>query len=381
MSNVRLLADHRHEVVIDLASTWVSRIDRGLSPEEEDQLRKWVAADPRHAEAMGEVAGLWDRMDVLAQLAELLPNPKVRRTTSHKGIAYAAVTASVLVLTVTLVFVLLRDSDDVPVEALSYSGTYETAVGGLSKVTLADGSLLTLNTDSRMLVAFDPNRRDLELVRGEVHIDVAPDPGRPFRVKVGDRVVEAVGTAFSVRLHDAQSVEVLVTEGRVTINRIATSIGSEGDLRSLDSISAAEGDRLLIEVDGTSQHRVPLDEINVYLSWRGGNLIFRGETLAQATSEVGRYTALEFVFTDESLKDIRVAGMFRAGDVSGFLASLVANFAIEHDRVDERTIVLRPRQPPSESLRPISLDPAWNAQAHGGKSPLARLNQQREDGR
>ena len=76
------------------------------------------------------------------------------------------------------------------------------------------------------------------------------------------------------------------------------------------------------------------------LSWRDGNLIFRGESLAVAAAEVGRYTPVEFVFVDEGLQKVRVAGFFKAGDVTGFLSNLEANFDITYERVDDQTILL-----------------------------------------
>jgi len=79
------------------------------------------------------------------------------------------------------------------------------------------------------------------------------------------------------------------------------------------------------------------------LSWREGNLIFRGESLGDAVQEVGRYTNLEFVITSDELKQLRVAGLFKAGDVEGFLASLRANFDIIDERIDDNTILLKLR--------------------------------------
>ena len=76
------------------------------------------------------------------------------------------------------------------------------------------------------------------------------------------------------------------------------------------------------------------------LSWRSGNLIFRGESLETTVSEVGRYTSVEFVIKDEELRRVRVAGLFKTGDVAGFLSSLEANFDIAYERTDDETVLL-----------------------------------------
>lgn len=75
-------------------------------------------------------------------------------------------------------------------------------------------------------------------------------------------------------------------------------------------------------------------------SWREGNLIFRGESLGEVTAEISRFTSVEFIFLDESLKTVKVAGLFKAGDVEGFLRSLQDNFNIPSRRDGKVKIIL-----------------------------------------
>ena len=89
---------------------------------------------------------------------------------------------------------------------------------------------------------------------------------------------------------------------------------------------------------------IEAEEIAVRLSWRNGNLIFRGESLEEAVTEIGRYTAVEFVFLDEDSKKVRLLGMFRAGDVDGLLTALRKNFNISYERVNDGVIHLSAQQ-------------------------------------
>ena len=81
-------------------------------------------------------------------------------------------------------------------------------------------------------------------------------------------------------------------------------------------------------------------EIQIKLSWQKGNLIFRGEPLANVVKEVERYTGVEFVLLDENLKEEHVSGFFKAGDVEGMLAVLKENFSIEFQRESEDRVLL-----------------------------------------
>ena len=68
--------------------------------------------------------------------------------------------------------------------------------------------------------------------------------------------------------------------------------------------------------------------------------MFRGESLEYAVAEIGRYTTVEFVIMDEELKEVKIAGLFRAGDVDGLLATLRENFDVTYDRTGDGKILL-----------------------------------------
>ena len=88
------------------------------------------------------------------------------------------------------------------------------------KITLADGSIVTLNTASRIETRMNGQERTVRLLEGEAFFEVAHDATRPFRVYAGDGMTVAVGTAFSVRLNK-NAVEVVVSEGKVAYSRVA----------------------------------------------------------------------------------------------------------------------------------------------------------------
>src|SRR5690606_22582752 len=68
---------------------------------------------------------------------------------------------------------------------------YATAVGERRTVTLEDGSVLVLNTNTAVEVRFRGNARRLALVRGEAQFDVRPDAQRPFTVTADGTAVTA----------------------------------------------------------------------------------------------------------------------------------------------------------------------------------------------
>ena len=92
--------------------------------------------------------------------------------------------------------------------------SHVTRIGEQRLVVLKDDSVLNLNTDTELDVRFTDERRWLRLHRGEAYFDVAPDPARPFVVVTPHGRIEAVGTAFGVRVLEDRS-RVMVGEGQL----------------------------------------------------------------------------------------------------------------------------------------------------------------------
>ena len=333
------------------ASTWISKIDKGLSAAETEALKKWMRADPRNESSLLAMAEVWDKMDALARLAEIFPHPAAvggSTTMRHyRRIALAAVlvlaVAGLTAVVTTSVLVDPQFEGEEVVEASSY----ETAIGGLSRIELTDGSQITLNSQSSVEVRFSDRQRQIKLDRGEIHVDVAHDPARPLLVIVGGRIVQAVGTAFSVKIDETQRVEVLVVDGEVLVGIHPASLADAGDWSAQttldlhsDSLLVSQGERALFDATSEKLEVLEPEELEIELSWRDGNLVFRGESLAEAVRKVGRYTRMEFVIADEDLGKKRVAGLFKTGDVTGFLSSLEANFDVTYERLDDQTILL-----------------------------------------
>ena len=334
---------------LETASRWVLSIDEGLSPSDETALRAWLAEHPRHAPLLMEVAEAWDKLDSISRLAELFPLPAESSRPARPLIKSRpqrwAVAASVLLIVTTGIFLLaditLPGLDRTRVSTI-VAATYETVVGEQKTLLLPDGTEVVLNTNSRLRVSYSDRSRVLYLTRGEVHVDVAEDSARPLSVIAGDRIVQALGTEFSVQITEEQHVEVLVTEGKVVVGVQPAGIhplpgNHEPDvlvppvLAQTQDNTVDAGEALVLGAPDESVTAVSADEIEVELSWKDGRLIFRSEPLADALAEVERYTTVEFVLLDDRLKTQTLSGRFRAGDVETLLALLETNFRIGHE--------------------------------------------------
>jgi transmembrane sensor len=220
---------------------------------------------------------------------------------------------------------------------------YETGIGVHSTVNLPDGTKMLLNTNTQVLVTYSNDQRLLVLRKGELHVEVAHDKQRPLRVQVGGKVVEAVGTAFNVYLKDDQNFDVIVTEGRVHVKPVQDKMpGAQATPDQPEEVQElVQGQKLSVRASQPAAvEAIASTVINDKLSWRDGNLVFRGETLRDALDELSRYTPDSFKVVDPRISDVRIAGLYKAGDVDGLLMALKENFNIVHQRTSEGIIEL-----------------------------------------
>lgn len=343
MNNVVAMSED--EGRLEAAGHWVVRMNEGLSSTQETELKAWLSEDPKHLDALMEVAEVWDETACLARLAELFPEPRKRRILQPR---VALATAAAFALLFAAGFLLSNlsftgfGSEPTPATANGIQH-FETAIGEHSTAVLVDGTVVVLNTNSQIEVAYSDDARVVHLVRGEIHVEVVKDPSRPLSVVAGDRIVQAVGTAFSVQITQDQQIDLVVTEGLVVVGVRAPGVRrvvAPPVIAQSEDNTVAAGENLIMGGDEEIITPVSDEEIEIKLSWREGSLIFQREPLEQALAEVERYTTVKFVFIDEDLKTRAVSGRYRAGDVESLLVALRTNFNITHEVAEDGRVLL-----------------------------------------
>jgi transmembrane sensor len=223
---------------------------------------------------------------------------------------------------------------------------YFTDVGERGDIQLADGTLVTLNTNTRMTVAFMQSLRQVNMPYGEATFQVAADPNRPFVVQAGNRRFEALGTNFDVRVLTPDNVELTVTEGNVKVlyTRVeyeeTPALARLRDNMTLDDTTVGALHTALVEPRLQFVRKIEVADANTLLAWQQGRLLFKGAALEDVLAEVDRYTHTRFVLGDEQLRSVRIGGSFRTGDVAGLLRSLRRDYFIDSRRDGQGRVIL-----------------------------------------
>jgi len=218
---------------------------------------------------------------------------------------------------------------------LSRRGTeLTTAVGEQRSVTLSDGSVLFLNTNSEVRVRFGKQSRNIDLVRGEARFQVVKNPQRPFVVATDDATIRALGTVFNVAMA-TEGTQVAVIEGRVELRERgasgAESAPASGDSRDSNGrtgmrlkrparIELAAGERAAVTSHGIEPDAGPsIESVN---AWTEHRLVFRDKALAEVVGEFNRYRPRRLIIDDPELAGMRISGTFDPSDPDSLVAYL-----------------------------------------------------------
>lgn len=351
--------------IAEEAAGWAVRFDDGpLSPEQRRELVEWLKASPVHVDefltalALFEGAVLADperpvvAADLLAEASvDVVPIDSARPSAQASDHArprrrrwLGAAAAAIAVVSLGVSSLLYWPTSDQPPDLPLIVAT---DLGEQRSVTLDDGSIVYVNTQSRIAARYTDQARTVELLYGEALFDVEHDPARPFRVIAGDTVVEALGTTFNVRFIDEQA-EVSVVEGTVafgkrdaafeSIEREAVTVEADRDAGN-DSIGRIEDGRVILSAGqraglaGPSPAaRVASTNVEAVTAWTTRKLVFDGDDLTTIAAEFNRYNHHKLTVPAGLAVGERFSGTFAADDPESFVEFLELTTDIESRR-------------------------------------------------
>jgi len=284
----------------DAAVRWAIRLDgEPLRDDEQAALDAWLAEESRRRGALLRAEAALAYLDRGRALPESEAPANAAPRIGRRGFLIGGSLSGVAAAGALGLFFTMRN------RAIEI----RTAVGEVRRVSLADGSVASLNTDSKVAVAMAGQRREVKLEGGEAWFEVAHDKARPFIVEAGEVRVQAVGTAFSVRRREG-GADVLVTEGVVE----AWVVGHEDAKTRI-----AAGSKSFV-ADATSTREVveAASDIDRALAWRTGELALNGESLSYAAAELNRYNSRKLVIDDAALGREPLVGYFRTDQPENF---------------------------------------------------------------
>ncbi|WDU64487.1 FecR family protein [Pseudomonas poae] len=307
------------EQIIQQAANWLTRLhDEDVSDAEREAFTTWCQADPRHAVAIERMRALWGSLDTVpAKPARMALNrafaPQRPRTAHVAG----------------LLGVLLcgwLGLEHLPV----WMADQRTGVGERREVALEDGSRLQLNSNSAVDVKFDGHQRVIELLQGELWVDVAKDAQRPFVVRTDQGTATALGTRYLVKR---------ASDGTTVVTVIESSVAVKGDTR--EGVKVTAGQRSVLD-HGRAQTPQAIGDADPD-AWTRGLLKVNDQPLGDVLQTLASYRHGLVRFDPQALQNLRVSGVFKLDDTAAALAALADNLPIQVEYFTDLLVVVKPR--------------------------------------
>ncbi|MFJ2491184.1 FecR family protein [Pseudomonas iridis] len=293
--------------VRDDAARWFVRLQEpAVSADEQQRFDAWLNQHPQHRDEFQLLQGLWTAADLLPapRLKALAENQPARR--ERRPLLRYAVAASVLAVALGLgLFSGLNHPG-------GYSAEFSTALGERKHVALPDGSVIDLNSRSRLQVRYETDRRLIELSEGEAMFSVEHDASRPFVVEAGSGKVTVTGTRFDVR-RDVTQTRVAVEQGTVKVQ------GHDAPDNEFINLTAGLGTHVDAQGKVAAAYAVNPAELT---AWRSGKLVFNNARLSEVAAEVSRYREQPLTVGNPGVANLRLTSVFKSDNTDALLKAL-----------------------------------------------------------
>jgi ferric-dicitrate binding protein FerR (iron transport regulator) len=213
-----------------------------------------------------------------------------------------------------------------------------TGYGETRKVSLPDGSLVSLNANStiRFSKAWEKDKVREVWIQGEAFFSVVKKQGAAslvkFVVHTRDLDVEVLGTRFNVA-ERRQQTQVVLEAGKVRLK--LNKAEAAGKLPPVLYMDPGQ----LVEYS-TAGRRLAKKTIKptLYTSWKDGKLIFEDTPLAQVAAIIEQTYGLKVVVEDKSLYRETITGTLRSDNVDLLLESLSLSISVGIERKHQKVI-------------------------------------------
>ena len=210
--------------------------------------------------------------------------------------------------------------------------TLTVPYGKRSSITLVDGTKIWLNSGSRLVypAQFDSKTREVYL-EGQAYFSVSHSDEVPFYVHTKNMKVEVLGTEFDVSAYDddLQTAAVLV-KGSIELTANQKSLfGSKKKKMAPGTMTAYN--------PVTSELHTSSVNVEPYISWKEGYLIFNKAPLADIFKKLSRYYRTEISLGSAKAQGVTFSGTLDLGEnIAPVLESIAITTSLTYQQTERR---------------------------------------------
>lgn len=318
-----------HSTIDEEAAEWILRLhEEGFSEPLRLEFERWQQQSPKHQAAAKRMQHVISRLQALrgqSAPAKAALNAAFSVNKPYKYTLRALVVALALALPLTL---LLRS--EYPEQ---WMADISTGPNDWKTVRLPDNSTITLSGTSAVDLHFDGTLRRIDLLQGEILIEVTHDSTRPFIVHTDQGSMRALGTRFVVK-HLPDSTVLSMLQSRV-------SAQSADEQRTLEVSAGSQAliRRNTVELAGN------VDPTSINEAWLHHQLVVENQPLAQVLDEISRHRRGHIQFDRAALADLPVSAVLPLDDTDKALQLVAETLSLKVKTYTPWLIVISQKQP------------------------------------
>ncbi len=291
----------------------------------------WKSTSPNNLPEFPQADSEWIRLNEKINSAEIekslieTPIDKIFqfiRFSFIPGLKPALSGAVVIAFLISAVILLTR------INSVPVIKTIATADNQRENITLPDGSLVNLNSNSMLEYSesFSKENREVKL-NGEAFFSVAKDARHPFVITTGNAKITVLGTRFDVCTR-GERTKVFVKEGKVKLSN---------DKRNFESVKLTSGQMGMIV-----KNEAPVAEnagFNFMPGWINGTLEFDRTKLSAVLSELERFYNIKIITGKEDLTGITLTGTFKSTNADSVVAMICLAEGLKFEKQNDSYII------------------------------------------
>ena len=314
-------ANPDEERIAQAAAQWIVRLSADDPAERRAAgagFEAWKRVDPRHAAVAARMEGFIDQTRRLSgdgasspARAALASALDARARGRGKPGSPGRRAAGLLVLAAALALPAALALRGPPSQ---WGADLRTATGEQREQVLDDGSRLTLGSGTAVKTRWSSDLRELELLDGEILVDVARDAARPFVVETAHGRIRALGTRFIVRREERTTLLTMIE------SRTAVQAGAD-----TNELTVEAGERVRLSARGVER----LGEVEpraTQNAFQARRLMVQDRPLPEVLDEIARHRRGLVRYEPADLEAIRVSAVLPLDDTDRALQLLVDNF-------------------------------------------------------
>ncbi len=302
----------------------INRYLRGeAAPEERIRIMKMIDEDPSFRKEFLAMRKIYDALLISDDIGGM--KKRVRKGMAVRILRFVASMAAAASLAVGVTYFIMSDKEEENIMVQRF----EAPEGHRTEAVLSDGTMICLNSGSRLeILSSGKNERRVRL-DGEAYLNVAHNEDRPFILETSEMEVKVLGTSFDVSTYGNVHSVVLV-EGSVEVNNAVSS-----------EKTVIEPDQMYVFDRSTGQSGVKYVDALSMVTWKDGYLNLQNMTVEELFSRLEHYYGVRIICSDDSKDTFTMSGkLILESRIDTVMDNLATLLDMKYSRLSEDMITV-----------------------------------------